>query len=420
MKPDSPVKDTRADLWTLAVSVSLQLVTVLQFHLMKSMILSSGLFTWQLHFIIAVSLAVTTLGFIVPAFRTAGLIIKLVLLFLISYPLGAYIWLSLIFLVSLLVEEGLNHTYPVNLIYMGGIIIYSLLLQQPRSAFYMSQPGPELHDRLLFISIALVVFFLLALVSAGRKQLEEERKLSAHLDRALNSISRANLDFQSYSTGLQLDTLVKERKRVSREIHDTVGYSLTNIRIMLEAAAMMIEDDREQAAQLIEKSMKEAGICLEETRAAMRLLRSKEIRRPRGLRAFFELVTIFSEATGISVNVEFGNSPDSFGPFLDKAVFRFIQEGLTNSFRHGRASEIRIYFWVNTDELKVSLQDNGRGAENLKKGIGITGMQERLSELGGSILFQNITDGFEVSMRVPLEKEEPFLEEAEDDPGFAG
>ena len=72
------------------------------------------------------------------------------------------------------------------------------------------------------------------------------------------------------------------------------------------------------------------------------------------------------------------------------------------------------------DELKVSLQDNGTGADSLEKGIGITGMQERLSELGGSLNFQNISDGFEVSMRVPLDKDKRARKEAAHDPVTSG
>ena len=282
MKLFFPVKQSGDALWAFTVSAVLQLVSLLQFHLMMELLPSSGLFAWQFHFIIALSLAVSTLCFLFPVLRGSGLIVKLILLFLISYPLGSYLWLSLVFMISLLVEEGLYFSSPGNLVYMAVIIIFSLAFQKPRNAFYARLPGPELHDRLLYITLALVVFVLITLYSRGKNRLKDEEHLTSHLDNALNSISKANLDFQTYSNSLQLDTLKRERKRVSREIHDTVGYSLTNIRIMLEAASLMIDDDPGQAAGLIDRSMKEAGICLEETRSAMRLLRSKELHRPRG------------------------------------------------------------------------------------------------------------------------------------------
>jgi signal transduction histidine kinase len=285
---------------------------------------------------------------------------------------------------------------------MGALLDYGSLLFKPRSAFYTELSGPELHELLSFLVLGIFSVAALGIITMRDKQLREERQMIRRLDEALNTMGKANLGFQSYSSSLELETLKKERKRVSREIHDTVGYSLTNIRIMLEAAGMMMKSDPAGAEELIGKSMNEAGICLEETRAAMRLLRSKETGRPEGLRAFFKLVSAFAEATGISVKVEFGNSPDSFGVRIDRAVFRFIQEGLTNSFRHGRASEIRIYFWIQDRILKLSLQDNGIGTAELKEGIGLTGMKERLAELGGTIRYQNISGGFEVSITIPL------------------
>ena len=166
---------------------------------------------------------------------------------------------------------------------------------------------------------------------------------------------------------------------------------------------MMLESQPEKTRELLEKSMAEASTCLDETRTAMRELRKKKMSQARGIRAFFDLVSAFGEATGITVKVEFGNSPDSFGERIDKTIFRFIQEGLTNSFRHGRATEIRIYFWIVRGVLEIRLQDNGSGSGELSAGIGLAGMRERLGELGGSLTYRNIVDGFEVAIRIPLE-----------------
>ena len=378
------------------------LLAALQYRLTGEQIPTAARFRWQFDFILGLSLLLSLAMALCKGCRFTFLAVKAGFLFLLIFPLGEKLWIGMSLLLSLWLETAFYVSYPWNTAVMGALLIYGSLLFKSRSAFHTDLSGPQFYELVSFISLGIFTVFALGMITKRGKELREERLLLRRLDEALNTMGKANLGFQSYSSSLELETLKKERKRVSREIHDTVGYSLTNIRIMLEAAGMMMNSDPAAAEELIKKSMNEAGYCLEETRAAMRLLRSKEIGRPEGLRAFFKLVSAFAEATGISVNVEFGNSPDSFGARIDKAVFRFIQEGLTNSFRHGRASEIRIYFWIEDRILKLSLQDNGIGTTELKEGIGLTGMKERLNELGGTIHYQNISGGFEVSIIIPL------------------
>jgi len=384
-----------------------------QFFLLQSFIKNADRFAWQFYMILGFSVVLSLLINLFRSFRLPGLIMKVLCLFLMIYPLTGHPQLSLTLMLPLLLEIGFYVPYPLNGAGLLLVLGVSLFLQKPKSVFYTDLPGPELQDHIFFLTYSLLVIFLILLLSRTSFRLRVEKKLTNRLDDALSAMAKANLGFQTYTNSLELETLNKERKRVSREIHDTVGYSLTNIRIMLEASLLMIEKSPEEAGSLIEKSMKEAGFCLEETRTAMRLLRSKEISRPVGIRAFFKLVSVFADATGIQVKTEFGNSPDSFGSSIDKAVFRFIQEGMTNSFRHGRATQIRIYFWIQNQILHLSIQDNGTGLESMHEGLGITGMKERLDELKGSLYYHNITGGFEVSLSIPLkdkkEKSEVLL-----------
>ncbi len=384
------------------LSSVLLLLSALLYRLTGENIPTAHQFRWQFNLLLGLSLFLSLAMALWKRCRYPFIAVKTGILFLLIFPLDGELWIGMFLLLSLWLETAFYIAYPWNSLAMSALLVYGTLLFMPRSAFHTELSGPGLYELVSFVVLGVFLVALLGLLTGRDRQLREERKMIKRLDEALNTMGKANLGFQSYSSSLELETLKRERKRVSREIHDTVGYSLTNIRIMLEAAGMMINSDKPGAEELIKKSMDEAGFCLEETRRAMRLLRSKEIGRPEGLRAFFKLVSAFAEATGISVKVEFGNSPDSFGPRIDRAVFRFIQEGLTNSFRHGRASEIRIYFWIENRILRLSLQDNGSGAVELKEGIGLTGMQERLNDLGGSIKYQNITDGFELSVTIPL------------------
>lgn len=390
-------------LYILGLSLGFQGLAGIQYLLIESSLDYGSRFAWQFFLILGFSILLSVVISIFPNMITFGLVVKLLFLFLMGYPLGTYLWLEFSFVLAVIIEAGFYLPVNRNLAFMLFSCLAFILFQNPKNAFHTSVPSPEVCDIFSLGAYLLFISFLIFLYS--RKVLENRHRnaIIARQDEAVERITKANLGYQSYSSSLELDTLKKERNRVSREIHDTVGYSLTNIRIMLEAASLMVDQDPRQARELLVKSMDEAGTCLEETRDAMRHLRSQEIHRKKGIRAFFELVTVFGEATGIEVTVEFGNSPDSFGERIDKALFRFIQEGLTNSFRHGRATEIRILFWIVRDVLKVSLQDNGTGAMDLSEGIGLMGMKERLNELNGRLHYKNIYRGFKVSIEIPLE-----------------
>ncbi|MDY7027225.1 MAG: sensor histidine kinase, partial [Spirochaetota bacterium] len=87
---------------------------------------------------------------------------------------------------------------------------------------------------------------------------------------------------------------------------------------------------------------------------------------------------------------------------LDLILFRIIQEGLTNSFRHGQADMVRITLWIENRCLFLTILDNGRSTFKIVEGIGISGMRERVEQIGGTISFHNYPDGFKVRTVLPL------------------
>ncbi len=83
---------------------------------------------------------------------------------------------------------------------------------------------------------------------------------------------------------------------------------------------------------------------------------------------------------------------------------RIVQEGLTNAFRHGKATRVRINLWQTEGEILVSVLDNGRGiapGTSVTDGIGLAGMRERLAEYGGEIRLGPVVDGFELAATIP-------------------
>jgi len=76
---------------------------------------------------------------------------------------------------------------------------------------------------------------------------------------------------------------------------------------------------------------------------------------------------------------------------------------MTNAFRHGMATVIRINFWISENILHLTIHDNGIGANEIIDGIGVAGMRERISDIGGSLEIRNVDDGFKINADIPLE-----------------
>ena len=223
-----------------------------------------------------------------------------------------------------------------------------------------------------------------------------------HLHEAVVKLSDINIGFQSFVKEQEFNILLEERRRISREIHDTVGYTLTNIIMMMEVLNVTDHSDQQKQSFIINNTKEQAIKGLADTRASVRALRNKEIPQQHGKNMIYKLVSAFRLASGIDISIHFGNIRDSVEYEIDKIIFRFIQEGMTNVFRHGMATKIDIKFWMKEESLRVSIEDNGRGAERIVEGIGIKGMRERLQKVNGELHLTNNVNGFKAEINIPL------------------
>ena len=166
----------------------------------------------------------------------------------------------------------------------------------------------------------------------------------------------------------------------------------------------------ESACQAMERSHLKSYEQVGMDRAKQRLrdlyiltMRAVEDRKLEGLHAFVHLARQFQLATGVTVQINYGNVPFSLGRDVDAMIYRLIQQGLTNAFRHGKADSVRVNLWRAATEVRVTISDNGKGSEDVLEGIGLQGLRERLSTLGGRIETHSSPDGFELSAAIPAE-----------------
>jgi len=292
-------------------------------------------------------------------------------------------------------------TFIVPVLSLASVFLFRL---RPIRAWDAAIPVPEMADSLLASAVVMVFTYLCLCLRAWDSEAQRQRKRVASMDRSIASLLAANLDFQNYALEAGERSTIAERKRLSRDIHDIVGYTLINLKMMLEAAIDRAGVANRPLAELLVMARDQAQGGLAETRSVLRSFREMENAKPVGIASIQKIVTSFSRATGIEVEVNYGNMPWVLGS-LNPVVSHIVQEGMTNAIRHGGATRIQIGFWIVRDRLHMKISDNGVGASEVKPGIGLIGMRERLEPIGGELSVQSSEYGFSLIAEMPLPEE---------------
>jgi len=359
---------------------------------------------------IAASAAVSLLAlFLRPGlWLYAVLLLRTYLLIVFGYGIGAFLSSRLVLGIGLMTEIGVLAAFPAGLV-LSAVALAALALAQALPAIFGSNglvdtPAYPTADQLAAYCVALATTatassLLLRLVTRRQEQDELLRIQEANLD----TLAELNRNLQGYARTVDEESSERERNRISREIHDISGYIFTNLIALMDAAGSMPREDTAGLTELLITARKTAQEGLRETRLALRRLRNEQLRESNIPRAIFKIVSIFRKVTGLDVTLSLGNLPHSLEHDLSLALYRTVQEALTNAVRHGKASRVRVIFWVEGDELRLTITDNGKGAFEVVKGIGLAGMEERLGALGGSVrVGQAPEGGFSLSVQVPL------------------
>lgn len=258
----------------------------------------------------------------------------------------------------------------------------------------LGQRSASFRDALAFVAAPVLASALVSGVSAFRAEMDR-------LSEALLEVTRLNLSYQDYSASVEEKSALEERLRLTRDIHDVVGYALTNTIMLMRAASLMCGKEPEKVPALLDSARADADQALSQVRAILGDLRRREIRSAAGPNAIARAVRAFKAATGVEVDLDYGNFDWAVSGEEAFAASHFVQEGMLNAVTHGKATEIRVSFRRSEEGLVVSVKDNGAGAKAVHEGIGISGMRERIEKLGGRIEYGSSDGGFDIRMRLP-------------------
>ena len=197
--------------------------------------------------------------------------------------------------------------------------------------------------------------------------------------------------------------VVEERRRLQRDLHDAVKQHLFATKMHLAAARAKFKAQPEQAYQALVEADQVAGLAQQELTTMLAALRPLALTTSTFLEAVEEHSQAWARRTGMQMEVRAEGLP-ALSPAVEEALFRVIQEGLTNIARHSGASEAHLRLAVEEQTLTLTLLDNGHGfaTSETTAGMGLQSMRERIAAVGGILEIQSTAAGACVEARVPI------------------
>jgi signal transduction histidine kinase len=227
------------------------------------------------------------------------------------------------------------------------------------------------------------------------------------LHRKTRQLETLNADLRRLSSRL-ISMQDDERRRLARELHDGLGQELVAAKILLHRLQQTSDTSKKQAAVEASEIMDRA---IQQVRSMSHLLHPPLLDEVGLLSALHWYVEGLSKRSGIETTLEV-NPPDfpRLGPDLEVAVFRIVQEALTNIFRHSEATRAWVTISWEDNQVTATIRDDGKGIEQRVAelhpgsiGMGIGGMNQRAREFGGELRLKSSKPGTLVEVVIPCD-----------------
>jgi len=320
---------------------------------------------------------------------------------ILTYPLDSLLELKYLFVCLVLFQTVayFDKFWWFSFFYLEAYALVFLLYRIPAWGQPVA-PFPWYH--LLYLeTFGVGLILLVRRFQVHQKSLNRMKNQILDLQTSIIDVYQLNHRYQDFALVVRERTGLDERRRVARDVHDILGFTLVNLRVFFEMAL-----DQSQAGQVRLKEILTQGLehCqggLEKARQVLRTMRMPGAQAPRWMQSVDRLAKNFQEVTKIQIDTHWGNAADRYPEAVEDFLVKFVQEAMTNSFRHGSATAITISFWSEEGTLVARVLDNGIGSNLVVPGIGFTGMGERIDGLGGHLVFGTIKKGFLVEAHLP-------------------
>jgi signal transduction histidine kinase len=261
------------------------------------------------------------------------------------------------------------------------------------------------------ISVASQLFVGLSFIQVSILLVHRSFQETERSERLLKELETAHGELKAAQEKEKELAVAEERVRLARDIHDGLGHHLTVLSIQLQAADKLVARNPQAAAEAIRLCRTEAQAALDEVRRSVSVMRESPSESRPLAEVLANLARDFAQRTGLSTSFEQNGMEADLSPFTRQTLFRAVQEALTNAQKHGKSVQnIRVQLTYEPAAVRLVIRDDGQAAEGAapgKTGYGLTGLRERVEQLGGTFQGGPYPEGgFRIEMSIPLPEED--------------
>ncbi len=226
------------------------------------------------------------------------------------------------------------------------------------------------------------------------ERLDYFRQLSETQRQTISSQSERIAKLQAYSATLRETAALEERSRFSTRIHDKLGHGISGSIILLEGVKLNLQKNPGQAEKSLSAAIENLRGSVDDIRAALHEERPKRgVANAAELR---EMLERFSVDYELRTDFSIEGDADRISPQILSCIRENLAEALTNTIKHSNAKKFELKIRVYDKIIRVEFSDNGTDSSGFSKGMGLEGMEDRVTACGGKCLFQCGMTGFKI------------------------
>lgn len=260
-----------------------------------------------------------------------------------------------------------------------------------------------LKSMLTSINIMSFILYVIILMRIQSDENERIKILNDKLNKANSELKIMNIKLKDYASKTEKMTETRERNRLAREIHDTIGHSLTGIIAGIDACSTIIDYSPEGVKKQLDVIRKVAKQGINDVRRSVKALRPDVLENLSFEEAIEKMIFEIRDASKCNIILENQMDDLKFDSDEEDAIYRVIQESITNAIRHGHATKVYVTIYKRENDLVLIVTDNGIGCEKIESGFGLQHMKERVELLNGSIEFSS-KNGFTIIANIPIRR----------------
>lgn len=335
-------------------------------------------------------------------------------LIIIKFLYVNYNGIILLVIADIVTDIKDKHTRGLFLVIMGMMYMFSdydiismfvdIISFQQFLSVYPSQISMMIQGTRNILVAVNVIAFTAYMIILMRNQMKENARighLNLQLQTANMRLKEMNEQLQDYAEMSEKMAETRERNRIAREIHDTLGHTMTGLSAGIDACIAMIDFSVDATKEQLNKISQVARQGIKDIRRSVNKLRPDALEHSELREALEKMIEETMQVSDVKIDYECQVDTLKFNQDEEDMIYRVVQESITNAIRHGEAKYIEVRLWKENKWLNLVIKDNGIGCEEIHTGFGLIHIEERIKMLQGTVEYDG-SDGFKVTARIPI------------------